>query len=243
MRYTLVVSVAAVVATCPAAAQTISGHLIDATTRQPIATGTLALLAGDSTLISVVTDSTGRFVLHAPQAGSYRLRGERIGYRAAVTPPLDLAANDTLRVEFRLAVAAVPLNPITILGYSRRPAGDLGGFYERMRRAMGGIFITRQDIENRPTIYTTDLLRTIPGAHLTRSRVGFGFDVLLRGDCKPRVFLDGVPIQLGTMTIDDLISPLDLEGIEVYRGIAEIPANFTGLGACGAIVLWTRFGR
>jgi hypothetical protein len=242
MRSAFVLACAMVTAASTSAAQTISGHLIDAATRQPIAAGTLALLGADTLLVSVVTDSTGRFVLRAPQPGSYRLRGERIGYRTAVTPPLDLAADDTLRVEFRLAVAAVPLNPITVLGYSRRPAGDLGGFYERKRRAIGGVFITRDEIESRPAIYVTDLLGNLPGVHLSPSRYGSGSVVMLRGGCRPRVFLDGVPIQLADMTIDDLVSPLDLEGIEIYRGIAEIPAHFAGAGACGAIVLWTRFG-
>ncbi|MEX1183198.1 MAG: hypothetical protein WEF86_08165 [Gemmatimonadota bacterium] len=43
------------------------------------------------------------------------------------------------------------------------------------------------------------------------------------------------------MSIDDLVRPLDLEAIEVYRGPSEMPAEFAR-GTCGAIVLWTRNG-
>jgi hypothetical protein len=54
--------------------------------------------------------------------------------------------------------------------------------------------------------------------------------------------LDGVPYALlGGETIDDVVSPTQLEGIEVYRHAAEVPAEFLTAGSsCGAIVLWTR---
>jgi hypothetical protein len=227
-------------ASAPAAGQTVAGQLLDATTRQPIASATMSLLSEKATITSVITDSAGAFVLRAPQPGSFRLHAERIGYRAAETPPLELAADDTLRVEFRLSVEAVALNPITVIGYSRRPTGQLGGFYDRMRRGFGE-FITREQIDAQSAIQTTDLLRRLAGVHLIPSRRGTGYIVQLRGGCSPRVFLDGLPIQLLGMTIDDLIRPMELEGIEVYRGPGELPAEFA-YGACGAIVLWTRRG-
>jgi hypothetical protein len=221
-------------------AQTVSGRLLDAATAQPIAAGTMALLSDGTAVATVVTDTAGRFVLNAGRSGSYRLRAERIGYRTAETLPLDLTEGDTVMVEFRLSVDAVAMNPITVTGHSRRPAGQLGGFYDRMRSGIGGAFITREEIEERRPIDTTDLLRTIPGVFVTAGARG-GTIVRVRGDCSPRVFLDGLPIQLMGMSIDNLVRPMDLEGIEVYRGPAELPAQFAH-GACGAIVLWTRRG-
>jgi hypothetical protein len=216
--------------------------LLDASTGQPLVSGTLALLTADSTVATqALTDSAGNFVLRAPAKGSYHLRGERIGYRTAVTPPLELESDDTLRVEFRLSVDAVELNPITVMSYSRRPSGPLGGFYERARRRAFGSFITREDIEQRHPIQTTDLLRTIPGVQLTPSRFGGRYNVRMRG-CVPRVYLDGVVIRMAGLTIDDLVHPNELEGIEVYRSAAEVPGEFTSFGGCGAIALWTRRG-
>jgi hypothetical protein len=241
MRYPNVVLILlALGAGAPAAAQTVSGQLLDAATRQPIGGGTMSLLSDNAAIASVFTDSAGTFVLRAPEAGSFRLRAERIGYRVAETPPLELAADDTLRVEFRLSVEAVALNPITVIGYSRRPTGQLGGFYDRMRRGFGA-FITREKIDAQLPMLTTDLLRGVAGVHLTPSRRGTGSIVQLRGGCIPRVFLDGLPIQLLGMTIDDLVRPAELEGIEIYRGAGELPAEFAH-GACGAVVLWTRRG-
>jgi hypothetical protein len=223
----------------PGAAQTVTGRLLDTSTGRPIESGTLALVSEGATVASAATDTSGNFVLTAPRAGSYSLRAERIGYRTAETAPLDLGARDTLQVEFRLSVDAVAMNPITVIGYSQRPSGQLGGFYDRQRSAIGGQFITREDIDRRSPTYVTDLLRTVPGV-LVRPGPG-GNIVVVRGGCVPRVFLDGVPITLAGTSIDELVHPADLEGIEVYRGPSELPALFSQ-GACGAIALWTRRG-
>ena len=242
VRRTFAILAMLIVAATPAGAQTVAGRLLDAATGQPIASGTLALLNTDSTVAtSVATDTAGNFSLRAPGKGSYHLRGEHIGYRTAVTAPLELEADDTLRVEFRLSVEAVALNPITVMGYSRRPSGPLGGFYERARRRAFGNFITRDDIEDRKPIQTTDLLRTIPGIQLTPSRFGARYNVRMRG-CVPRVYLDGIPIRMAGLTIDDLVHPNELEGIEVYRSAAEVPGEFASPSGCGAIGLWTRRG-
>jgi hypothetical protein len=62
----------------------------------------------------------------------------------------------------------------------------------------------------------------------------------MRGWCVPQIYLDGMRIR--TCSIDDLASPMDLEGIEVYRS-AVVPAELAGPGSsCGVIALWTRRG-
>jgi hypothetical protein len=39
--------------------------------------------------------------------------------------------------------------------------------------------------------------------------------------------------------IDQILSPYEVEAVEVYRGAGEVPAQF-GPESCGAIVIWTR---
>ena len=42
-------------------------------------------------------------------------------------------------------------------------------------------------------------------------------------------------------TIDELVPPSDVEGIEVYKGAATIPVELNGTGsACGVVSIWTR---
>lgn len=43
-------------------------------------------------------------------------------------------------------------------------------------------------------------------------------------------------------TMDELITPNEVEAVEVYRGPSEVPAIFAFMGgSCGAVVVWTQF--
>jgi hypothetical protein len=43
--------------------------------------------------------------------------------------------------------------------------------------------------------------------------------------------------------LDRLVHPDDVEGVEVYESISDVPARFSPIGAvCGVIVIWTRQG-
>ncbi len=224
--------------------QTIQGRLLDAETGRPLASATMTLLDEDGArLAGTQTDSAGSFGLSAARAGAFQLRAERLGYRTATAPAMELGAGDTLRVEFRLSAEAVMLAPVVVTGQPRRLTGALRDFYERAERRAWGSFVTREEIGRRSPVQTTDLLRTLPGVRLAPTRSG-RHAVLLRGGCPARVYLDGIRVRLGGTTIDDLVRPQDLEGIEVYPGEAGIPAQYGGLGGggCGAVLLWTRRG-
>jgi hypothetical protein len=42
-------------------------------------------------------------------------------------------------------------------------------------------------------------------------------------------------------SIDDIVNPNDIEGIEVYTNPAEVPGEFmTARTNCGVIALWTK---
>ena len=44
--------------------------------------------------------------------------------------------------------------------------------------------------------------------------------------------------------IDDYVHPSEVEGIEIYRGESDTPAEFvTRWVGCGTIVIWTRRGE
>jgi hypothetical protein len=228
----------------PLSAQTILGTLVDQQTGDPVSAGTMSLLTeSDGQVDRAVTDSAGAFVLSAARAGAYRLRAEHAGYSAAVSPALELQAGDTVRVEFQISTQKVVLSPLVVKGEPRRLDAALRDFYDRARRNAFGTFITREDIETRHPIRTTDLLRTIPGVQLLPARLGGGFAVRMRGGCAPGVYLDGIRVRLAGMTIDDLVQPMDVEGIEVYRSGAEVPGEY-GIGSgCGAVLIWTRRGE
>jgi hypothetical protein len=230
----------------PLAAQVVRGELVDARTGRGLAGGTLTLLAEDGTReASARSDSAGAFLLAAARPGPHRLGAELPGYRASTSPALELGEGDTLVVQFRISQRMVLLDPVVVRGRRRFLSDALNRFYERAEERRVGSFIVREEVERRRPSTTTFLLATIPGVQLAPRVMGGGNVVLLRGSCAPRVYVDGIRVgQDGHAVIDDLVSPLDLEGVEVYRSAAELPVEYSGVYAgCGAILLWTRRGE
>ncbi len=123
-------------------AQTIRGAVVDAVSRAPVGTGFLVLLNADSSEVArTLWSSDGRFTLRAPRGGSYRLRSERIGYRAFVTDLLEVPA--TGAIEHDLAITALPvaLNAVEVRGRDRcqvNPvrAAETAMAWEEIRKAL-----------------------------------------------------------------------------------------------------------
>jgi hypothetical protein len=229
----------------PVAAQRVRGNVLEEFTDRPIDAASVFLLTPEGARVAegTTTDRGGAFTLTAPSPGTYRLYASRPGYRLLFTPAIQLRQGDEIAVTLRLLPDTITLRPIVVTASNRRAAGRLGGFYDRMQRRAGGVFITREQIEQRHPFEVSDLLRTVPGLTVVPSRYGFGYDVRSTTGCRPQVYLDGVPYTLlGDESIDHIVSPHQLEGIEVYPHPATTPVEFQmgGNATCGAIVLWTR---
>jgi hypothetical protein len=59
--------------------------------------------------------------------------------------------------------------------------------------------------------------------------------------CTPEIYLDRVLQRWANGNVEDVVTGLEIEGIEIYRG-TETPMEFQALQypPCGAIVIWTR---
>ncbi|MDP3773203.1 MAG: carboxypeptidase regulatory-like domain-containing protein [Gemmatimonadales bacterium] len=212
----------------------IIGQLIDRDTRAPVSGAMVTLIGFASTATS---DSAGRFTFTGVPPGLQVLQARVVGYVRAVWQ-LQLAEGEVLSDVFEMTGALVPLSPIDV----RR--GTIPHRFEQFeaRRERGtGHFITREEIERRRPINLPDLLRTVRGVRAVCS----GSTCTVRmarasGGCQPDYVLDGFPSSAFTV---ENISPLDIQGIEIYRGASETPAEFLGsTSACGVIVVWTRSG-
>ena len=221
--------------------QVFQGQLVDEATEDPVADAVVAMIATDSTSVdAVATDSAGAFELVSSEPGEFRLLARRIGYPATISAPLRLRTGDTLRVEFRISAGAVLLDPVVVTGRRRPPPPDIVAFYDRAERSINGTFITRQEIEDSHVMRASDLLRRIPGVQLGPMRYGSSA-VQIRG-CTPMIIVDGVHARFEN-SIDNLVTPMELEGLEVYRSAAQVPVQYGGLrSTCGAILIWTRRG-
>lgn len=233
----------------------IRGQIIDHETGEGIA-GALVEVLDDKERIhrSVTADDSGYFAIRRVRPGPFWLRASRIGYARSKTPPWQLASGEALTVELRLNREAVVLAPLKVMARAITVSPVLSNYRERVQRRMGGFFITREDIVNRKPARVTDLLETVPGITVQSGRgmasarmvsVGRGMQGAGGSSCPVQIYVDGILATRGRQPVspDDLVAPETLEGIEVYRGLSTVPAEFlTPEARCGVIAIWTRRG-
>jgi hypothetical protein len=189
---------------------------------------------------STRTDSVGKFALSRLPAGMVDMTFRRIGYSMFVVM-IEIPDDDTTDVEVKLSGA--PQNMATLVIQDAAPISRRLDQFEAHRKMGSGHFITRAQILRRDPMLLSDMLRTIPGtvliptsatgrALLRFSRAGMG--------CPPQYYVDG--IMLTGYNIDDM--PVsDVEAIELYSGIAGLPAEYArarGNRDCGTVAIWTR---
>jgi hypothetical protein len=229
--------------TTAAHAQVVRGVVLDVNNRNPIPSATIEVLGErDSVPLRAASDSAGAFSISLPRAGNFTIQAKRIGFLVATPAPFHIDANQTITVEMRLDSRAVPLQPVAVTARGNEWLAD----FERRRSGAFGRFITRQDIEERGAEQTTGLFRMMPGFVIQRARRGGpGSQLLMRGTaglCQPTVWIDNVIVPLTeTMTIDDVLTPQQIEGAEIYNSVAAAPTQYR-VGTCGVIVFWTRRG-
>ncbi len=235
----------------PAWAQTVQGTVFDAESGVPISLANVALLATDDSIVGRhVTDKDGRFVIRAPEAGSYRLRASRISYAPFTTDTFALETGQDAVAELRLRPIPTPLDPIEVVVEERVPRLVRVGFYKRQAKGFGK-FRTPEDLEALHPIYPEDLFYGMSGVRVqSRGRVmGSAYRL-----CALSVTVDGLLVQRGgflrskavpSLTDDpswtDLWHVKDIEAIEVYPRPGGVPVWLSGtVSPCGALLIWTK---
>lgn len=258
----------------PCAAQTVvHGRLVDDGSQRVLAGGEVTLVGSEGrTHRRIVTDAAGYFRFDEVTPGPLRMRAALRGFETVYTPFLQAAAGDTIELEIRLDRQTVLLAPLVVVGRSRsRESARLTGFYDRLESSFG-YFLTRDDIERRNPMYASDMLLTVPGVRLGGNTMGGRRTIYMTrairstGPCPVQVFIDGFLMTRRTLqrqdgvdssgaalftlngddgfSLDDHVSPEAIEGIEVYKGVSDVPAEFwTPEASCGTVVVWTRRGR
>lgn len=211
----------------PAAAQLVSGKVVEEGTEQPVAGATIELM--DTTGLRrgmVVSDTAGSFSIMVPQPGLYRLRLSHIAYATAATEVINAALGVQVELELRMNPTAVSLEPLRVVGRSSFNAGWLSEYYDRAvqtrRSGIGRVFF-RDEVqrENVPAVST------------------FLTYLLPRGGCRPTVFLDGLEVE-DARQLDGLLRPDALEGVELYNNQVFLPERYSNRGHCAIALFWTR---
>lgn len=217
-----------------------TGVVIDGDTGEPVA-GAFLVLQADRPLVAE-SDGEGEFTIQGMTAGSYPLQVRHLGYQT-VDRTIDVAgAGRVTRVTVELRRQTVSVTPIVVEVERRPTMGPLAAVYDRVdhQRLLGqGRFFEREDLENWGDNRVSNIIGSVAGVSVDRGRI------ILNSNCRgtPLYYLDGMPLQLGAETIDDWVHPSQIEVVEVYRRVSEIPGEFGGSAAqCGVISIWTRRG-
>lgn len=221
----------------PTAVQTadLVGTVLDRMSDEPVLGAAVLLIRSDGVraLPQVETDSTGAFGFPEVPVGPYTLAIRRMGYQE-LTRGVLLQVQVRTEITASLAPEAIDVEPVFVTVERRTSAAMID--FER-RRALGiGQFVTRADIERRQPRQVSDLFRMMPGVRVVPDRLGDA-RLLVHGRCVPKLFIDGVASYEG-MSLDIMLRPDDVEGIEVYT-TASAPPQYAR-AACGVVVVWTR---
>lgn len=221
----------------------VRGIVVDQETGQAISN--VAVRVANTTL-QALTNAEGRFFFDRIPVGDYSFNVQHLSYGVTRAPVS--VREDDLNAAISLAPEAIPIKPIVVTSFSRRL--EFVGFYERQKRGIG-TFINRKQIDAMNVQYASDLLRSVPSLRIiTQSprRNTPRSATPGRGGCRVRFMVDGART-LNDFEIDN-VSADAMEGIEVYAGLAEVPALFRAQpasdpsgGVCGVVVIWTRNSR
>ena len=237
---------ASLLTTClnTAAAQTITGRVVDATTNARVRAAEVMIVQIDSSA-KTITDTTGAFRFRAIP-GMWTLRVQALGYEDLVTQPLIVKEKEHLSIIVLVSTQPIEIAPLTVIARSNRALTRLEEFHNRMKKNAFGYFLDQKAIERMPSFHVSDLLRRVPGAWVERNRV------MMRGCEDAHYLIDGMPVyaigeETNTEAVNAMISPTDIAGIEVYRGDASIPPELAvqiragnTTGSCGLVAIWTK---
>lgn len=237
----------------------LAGRVLDAGTRNPVPHAIIEIRSQNR---QAETDSTGRFRIDGlqPQIVVVHIRG--LGYEA-VQRSLNLFSGRTVSVEYLLSASAVALPEVVVTESDPRGILELSGFEDRRRMGMGQYY-TEEQITRHLQRRVPDLLRDAQGMRIARGPSNEFYAVNTRQTmtsiipnrnrttCFLDIFVDGMVVYSadGAMRgipppdLNYLVPLSDLVGVEVYTGIASVPAEYRRQGSsCGAILFWTRRGR
>jgi hypothetical protein len=200
----------------------------------PLSRAEIWLMPGNA--LRTISNDSGKFELPGLPAGSITLGVRRLGYESATFTAV-LKPGKTHRATFPLAPSAQSLAEVKV----QDTVSSWLSVFEEHRSMHRGTFITRRDFERDNLRIATDILRRVPGVQVVPTRSGTAVQ-MMRGfgarRCTPQLYVHQTPY---SGNFDDF-TPDDIEALEVYVGISEIPPDLITMGRpiCAAIVIWTR---
>ena len=213
-------------------AGTIAGTVTDSTTGAPLP-GVNVVIQG--TQQGASTGGDGTYTIPSVDPGTYTLQASFVGYNTKSVTGVQVAAGDTVQVDFTLAPSTVGLEEVVVVGYGTQEREDLTGSVSS---------VEGEQISRIPTPSATQALQgQVAGVQVTPSsgEPGAGAVVRIRGvgtlgDASPLYVVDG-------MLTDDItfLNPQDIQSVDVLKD-ASATAIYGSRGANGVIIVTTQQG-
>ena len=206
------------------------GRVMDRETGRSVATAAVSVRGRPAV---AETDRQGLFRLVGVPGGEHELEVRRLGY-APLRHVIEVPGGLTTEVEIGLVRDPVELEPLVATATRSRRL-EIKGFYERKHwgELLGlGTFFTADYIDRwRPSSISALVQSSVPS-------IGRGL-FNRRSGCRMSVYLDG--IHLRREGVDNFVLPIEVGGVEVYKGPASLPAEFAGSNSrCGVVAVWTK---
>lgn len=225
--------VAALLLPAGALAQTgaIAGTVTDSL-GQPVP-GVNVSVAG--TQLGAATGSQGQYRISDVTPGTYTVRASFVGYEDAVQEGVEVAAGETVTVDFIMRQAAAELEEVVVVGYTTQQRGAVTGAVSS---------ISAQELNDRPVGTLEEALKgRVAGVDVMSSaEPGEGAMVVVRGlsftgNNTPLYVIDGVYTRQ-----DPNLDPQDIESVQVLKD-ASAAAQYGAQAANGVIVIETKKGE
>lgn len=220
------------------------GVVTDARTGRPVPAASIT--AND--LLLATTNQRGEFIATGLTPGTYPVRVQHLGF-SPIEEAVEVASGLTRQLDIALSPDPIELEPLVVQTQRNRKL-EYQGFYERKRwaEAVGaGAFVTQAEIDRQRPLRVTHLIGGLPGMRVICSGSGLRSCTVASvrsSSCdQPTYYLDGakLPGGRGAVYLDELISPVEIGGVEVYSSAAQLPGEFAGSDAqCGVVVIWSR---
>jgi len=192
------------------------------------------ITAGDGAA-RTLSNAQGSFTLDDVAPGLVEVRFAQLGYAQRATHVV-VQPGGTVEVTATLSAEAIALDAIDVT--VRSNFLERSGFYSRALQGWGTQY-GPEDIARIDPLWTSDLVRRVPGVTVRMGTGGVTYALSRRGStiglgpCLLSVYVDGV--RAFDPDLDDL-PPHWIEAMEVYHGVGT-PVQF-GDG-CGVILIWT----
>ena len=198
------------------------------------------------TALSQGANGDGRFRFVDMLPGKYELRVRRIGYEPAT---LRVVLQNGKSYDQRIELARHPhaLTEVRINGQMLKVPARFEDVYARAAHEHG-TFFTRHDIDSLNPLDVGSLLDRVPSVYMHGDSPEFArckgpLSGASPGKSAVQVYIDGTRVTASKSTpvpeALQLVKPKDIEAMEVYTGVARIPAEFLN-DACAVIAIWTR---